>query len=312
MHDTIIAVEEGYKTFNSNLAIQPPIVSIDVPENNGEVDIKACYSKTNSSISVKTAVGYWDNQKQFNLPTLLATIILYDAKNGYPLCIMDGSLITGFRTGAAGGISAKLLARRDSKTVGIIGAGGQARMQVKAVAEVLPIETVKVWSYSQDELQSYKNDIENSLGLKVIPCETPDDAVKDADIVITTTPSKEAILKEKSIRPGTHIIAIGADMEGKQELDPMIFKTAKIVVDSKTQCLRRGETRNPFVSGIISEENIYAEIGEILLSHKSGRENKDEITLFDSTGMGIQDNTVAKMIYERAIKLKKGQFLSLI
>jgi len=116
----------------------------------------------------------------------------------------------------------------------------------------------------------------------------------------------------KKIDPGTHIVAVGADMEGKQEIDSLIFRNSKIVVDSKTQCLQRGETRNPFVAGIISEESIYAEIGEILLSLKPGRVNEDEITIFDTTGMGIQDNKVAKMIYDKAIKFKKGQFMNLI
>lgn len=312
MHDTMSAVEEAYRAYNMNLVVQPPIVSIDVPENNGELDIKSCYSKTNESITVKTAVGFWDNPASYNLPTLLATIILYDAKNGFPLCIMDGSLITAFRTGAAGGLSAKLLARPDSKIIGMIGAGGQARMQVSAIKEVLPIETIKVWAQSQSELEHYKNDIESSMGIKVIICKTPDEAVENSDIVVTTTPSKQAIVKAESIKAGTHIIAIGADMEGKQELDPMLFKNAKIVVDSKAQCLQRGETRNPFVAGIISEKDIHAEIGELLLSTKYSREDNVEITIFDPTGMGIQDNTVARMVYDRAIELEKGQFLDLV
>lgn len=312
MADTITAVEEAYRTFNSGFAIQPPIMSIDVPENNGELDVKACYSQSNSTITVKTAVGFWDNKANYDLPTLLATIILYDGKNGFPLCIMDGSLITGYRTGAAGAISAKLFARKNSKTVGVIGSGGQARMQAMALKEVLPIETIKVWSPSPEELAAYKADMEKALGIKVIPCETVKEAVQAADIVITTTPSKHALVSSTYIKTGTHIVAIGADMEGKQELDPLIFKNAKIVVDSKAQCLQRGEARNPFISGVIKDTDIYAEIGEILLKKKPGRENEGEITIFDSTGMGIQDNTVARMIYNKALEQGKGLFLSLL
>ncbi len=312
MPDAILAVEQGYKAYNQNMVEQPPIVSIDITEYNGEMDIKAGYSKATEMIAVKTAVGYWDNPKRYQLPTGLAVITLYDAKNGYPICIMDGSLITGYRTGAAGGVSAKILARENSESVGVIGAGSQARMQVMAINEVLPVKTVKVWSPVEEEQIKYKKDMESLLNISVTPCSQAEEAVSDSDIVVTATPAKALIVRSRWIRPGTHIIAIGADMEGKQELDPKIFSLAKVVVDSKSQCIARGETQNPVKAGILAPEDIYAEIGEILSGTKSGRENQEEVTLFDSTGMSIQDNMTACKIYEKAVISGAGNYIQLI
>jgi len=312
MPDAIKAVEEAYKAYNLNKVQQPPIVSIDVAEHKGEIDIKACYSGISGMTSVKTAVGYWNNPEAYGLPTLLATICLFDGKTGYPVCIMDGRLITEYRTGAAGAVSAKVLARKDSKTVGVIGAGSQARMQLRALAEVLTIETVKVWSRSKEKLAGYKSDIEALLGINVVICDVPEESVAEADIVVTATPGKKAIILKDWIEKGTHIIAVGADMEGKQEIDPEIFSGAKIVVDSIDQCTLKGETQNPIKAGIISAKDIHAEIGEVLLGKKPGRVNDDEITIFDTTGMGVQDNTTAKIIYDWAVEKGLGQYLRLI
>ncbi len=312
MKDAIASVEQAYMDYCSNMIIQPPIVSIEDEENNGELDIKTCYSKSNHFISIKSASGYWDNPKVYNLPTMLATVMLIDGKTGYPLCIMDGSLITGYRTGAAGGLSARLLARKNSKKVAIIGAGNQARLQLKAICEVLNIESVKVWDTNTELLAVYKEEISKSLNLSVETCEAAKDAVIDADIIVTTTPSKNMIVKDEWIKEGTHIIAIGADMAGKQELDTKIFRRAKIYVDSISQCVERGETRNAIMSGDIQTSDIYAELGEVLLNGKQGRDNDTQITIFDATGMGIQDNTLADLIYNKALSMGIGSKIKLL
>ncbi|MED4727401.1 ornithine cyclodeaminase family protein [Aneurinibacillus migulanus] len=306
MKDALESVRQSYMAYNQNKVTQPPIMSIDVPHHNGEVDIKASYSYQDEVICVKAAVGFWDNPKRYQLPTGLAFITLYDARNGLPLCIMDGTHITRYRTGAAGGISAQVLARPDSRIVGVIGAGEQARMQVMALKEVLPIELIKVWSRSEEQSGHYKQEMEGLLGVTVLTCDTPEEAVNSADMVVTTTPSKEPIVRDEWIQPGTHIIAIGADMEGKQEIEARIFARAKVAVDHLTECMKRGETQNPIRSNLIQKSNIHAELGEILLGRKAGRVRHDEITLFDSTGMSIQDSTMACMIYKKATEMGIG------
>lgn len=312
MKDAIKSVEQAYRIYGENQLEQPPIMSIDVPAHHGELDIKTCYSMADDTISIKSASGYWNNERNYGLPSLLATIILLDAKTGYPQCIMDGSLVTGYRTGAAGGLSAKLLARKDAKSVAMIGAGNQARMQIKAIAEVLNIEIVKVWSPVHEEMKQYKNDIERELGLCVQICNTPQKAVDDADVIVTVTPGKTPIVMDDWVKDGAHIIAVGADMAGKQEIDTKLFKRATVFVDSRNQCLERGETRNAVMSKDISPEDIYAELADVILGTKSGRTSNRELTIFDTTGMGIQDNTLATLLYKKAIELGLGTSMDLI
>lgn len=298
--DILDTVEQGYIAYNRGKVVQPDIVSIDIEEKNGELDIKSCYNQLNNYITIKIASGFYNNTVKYNLPTMLGVITVIDGNTGAPLCIMDGSLITGVRTAAAGAISANLLARKNSKTVAVFGAGTQARMQVYALTKVREIETVQVYSGKVEELKSYKEDVEKNSNLKVVICSTPKEALNKADIVITTTPSKNYYIENNFIEKGTHIIAVGADMEGKNELDPMIFKGSKIVNDSISQCISRGETRNAIISNVIKETDIYAEIGQLLDGEKPLRESEEEVTIFDTTGMGIQDNVVAAKIYEIA------------
>lgn len=312
MKEVISAVEEGYIAYNDGKVQQPDIVSMEMPKNNGETDIKSCYNVLNESISVKIASGFYSNGKHNDLPTMIGTILLFDGKNGAPLCIMDGSLITGIRTGAAGAISSKLLARKDSKIVAVFGAGGQARMQIYALCQVMNIQEIKVYSESQEELAKYKEDIEENTKAKVILCDTPEQAMKEVDIAISTTPSKKYYIDKSLVKPGMHIVAVGADMAGKNEWDPEVFKGAKIVNDSITQCISRGETRNAIAYGVIKETDIYAEIGQLLAGEKPSRESDDEITIFDTTGMGIQDNVTAVMIYEIAKKKGLGEYFEFI
>jgi len=161
-------------------------------------------------------------------------------------------------------------------------------------------------------LNQYKEDIEENTTAKVILCDTPEKAMREADIAISTTPSKKYYIDKSLVRPGMHIVAVGADMAGKNEWDPQIFAGAKIVNDSITQCVSRGETRNAIVSGVIKETDIYAEIGQLIMGEKPSRENDDEITIFDTTGMGIQDNVTAVMVYELAKKNGLGQYFEFI
>ena len=284
-----------------------------MPENNGETDIKSCYSKMNKVASIKIASGFYDNGKTNDLPTMIGTILLLDGTTGEILCIMDGSLITGIRTGAAGAVSCGLLARKDSKTVAVFGGGGQARMQVRGICTVMEnIEKINVFSQYPEELFSYKTEMEKETGRQVVICQSPEEAMKDADIAVSTTPSREYMVSAGLVRPGTHIVAVGADMAGKNEWDPAIFGRAKVVNDSIAQCIARGETRNAIVNGVIKEEDIYGEIGAILCGKLPGRENDDEITIFDTTGMAIQDNVTAVRVYQAALEKGLGQYFEFL
>lgn len=300
MRDVISAVKEGYLAFDQGKVQQPDIVSMEMEAYNGETDIKSCCNELNQRISVKIASGFYNNGKVNTLPTMIGTIQLFDGTTGAPLCIMDGSLITGIRTGAAGAISSEYLARKNAQTVCVIGGGGQARMQVYGLCQVRPIENVRVFSPYPPELPKYKEDVEHTTGVPVTICETVEEAVQGADIIITTTPSKQYLVPANLVRKGMHIVAVGADMAGKNEWDPEVFRGAKIVNDSIAQCTTRGETRNALLAGVIQQNDIYGEIGELVSGKKPGRISEDEITIFDTTGMAIQDNVTAVKVYEMA------------
>lgn len=312
MKDVIESVKKGYLAYNAGKVDQPDIVSMEIPEYNGETDIKSCCDKEGCTMSVKIASGFYDNGKENSLPSMIGMILLFDAKTGFQLCVMDGSLITGVRTGAAGAISCELLARPDSKTVAVIGAGGQARMQIYALRELMDIEEVRVFSPSGRGLDAYKSDVEKTARVRVVPCATAEEAMRCADIAISTTPSKKYLVGASLVRPGMHIVAVGADMAGKNEWDPAVFRGAKVVVDSVSQCVSRGETRNAIVSGVITEGDIYAEIGALLNGEKPLRQNPDEITIFDTTGMAIQDNVTAAGVYKYALEHGLGSSFEFI
>ncbi|MBX5132208.1 ornithine cyclodeaminase family protein [Rhizobium lentis] len=307
--EVIAAVEEAYKAFSSDQVEQPDYLGIDLPSPRGEIDFKLGYYKANEMISMKASSGgFIDNPTAHGVPNGMATILLFDARNGALICVMDGSLILGLRTGAAGAISVKALARKNATTVASIGTGNQARMQIRSINEIMKIEEIHAWDSNPDTLFKYKTDIEGELGIPVMMANSKKKAVEQADILVTTTRGKGSLVEADWVRPGTHIVAIGTDQQGKQELDPEIFRNAKLVVDSIAQCTEKGETWHPLNKNIITKDDIHGEIGEILLGRKPGRESDDEITIFDSTGMAIQDNTTAGKIYHNAIANNVGTF----
>ncbi len=309
IREVIGTVEEAYKAFNRNQVVQPDYIGIDLHPPRGDIDFKLGYYKGNEIISMKASSGgFPNNPTTYGVPSGMGTILLFDARTCALICVMDGSLITGLRTGASGAVSVKALARKDAKKITSIGTGNQARMQIRAINEIMKIEEIHAWARSPESLSKFKADIESEFGIPVTMANSKREAVEQADILITTTRGKGPLVEAGWVQPGTHIVAIGTDARGKQELDPEIFRNAKVVVDSIMQCREKGETQHPLNQNIITKDGIHAEIGEVLLGKKPGRESDEEVTIFDSTGMAIQDNTTATKIYRNAIESKVGTF----
>ena len=307
MKEVIGTVEEAYKAFSSHQVDQPGYIGLHLPAPRGEIDFKLGYYKGNEVISMKASSGaFIDNPAVHGLPPNMGTILLFDARTCALICVMDGTLITGLRTGASGAVSVKALARKDAKKVASVGTGIQARMQIRALAEVMKIEEILAWDRDPASLARYKKDIESEFGIVVTMAGSMQQAVEQADILVTTTRGTGPVVEAGWVKPGTHIVAIGSDQQGKQEFDPEIFRKAKVVHDSTVQCAEKGETQHALNQNIIARSDIHGEIGEILLGQKPGRENDEEITLFDSTGMAIQDNTTASKIYRNAVERGVG------
>ncbi|KAF1065620.1 ornithine cyclodeaminase family protein (plasmid) [Burkholderia gladioli] len=309
MKEVIDTVEEAYKAFNSDQVVQPDYIGIELHPPRGDIDFKLGYYKENEIISMKASSGgFPKNPTEYGVPSGMGTILLFDARTCALICVMDGSLITGLRTGACGAVSVKALARRNAKKLASIGTGNQARMQIRAINEIMKIEEVHAWSHTAESAAKFKADIEREFEIPTMVANSKREAVEQADILITTTRGKGSLVEAGWVKPGTHIVAIGADAKGKQEFDPEIFRNAKVVVDSIMQCSEKGEIQHPLIKNIITKDGIHAEIGEVLLGKKPGRESDEEITIFDSTGMAIQDNTTSTKIYRNAIEKKIGTF----
>ena len=312
MSKAIQAVREAYMAFAKGRVKMPPVMHLDVSQYNGEIDIKSGYIEDFGLIGTKIASGFYDNHK-LGLPPGIAIIILMDLKTSMPLAIMDGTYVTAYRTGAAGAVAANVLAKKDSEIIGVIGAGTQARMQILALREIFTLKKVKVWDINDTAKDLYSKEMSEQLNITVESVDSVKDAVVESDIVVTVTPSKKALVMKDWIKNGTHINAIGADGPGKQELDPMIIKMAdKVVVDSLEQCKIIGEIQHALKKGLVKEKDIHAEIGQILIGDKKGRESDDEITLFDSTGLAAQDIAAANIVYKQAKEKGMGNVISLL
>jgi alanine dehydrogenase len=282
---------------------------------NGDLRAMPSYLQELDVSAVKIVNVHPDNREKYGLPTIMAVIVLIDPKSGFPLAIMGGKALTDMRTGAAGGIAAKYLARGDSKIVALVGAGAQAQTQLAGLLEVYKkFEEVRVWSRSKEARERFLTEAKQTCGdlVKLVSVEEVGDAVKGADIVVTTTPSRQPIVMGNVVSNGMHFNCIGADAPGKEELDPSILKRAKIVIDDWEQASHSGEINVPLSQGIISKSHVWAEIGEIAVGLKPGRQNPDEITIFTSTGLAVQDAVTAKIAYDKAVEKGIGRFVKMI
>ncbi len=304
------AVEKAFRFHGRNLVQMPAKIYLPLDKYCGDFRAMPGYIEGMGVCGLKW-VNVYPKNRRFGLPVVTGLIILNDPKTGITSCIMDGTLITNLRTGAAGGVAAKYLARPDSSVVGLVGCGAQARTQLLALKELFRIKSVYVWGNKIEYARKFLKDTK-SFGLNMEIKKKICDCVKDADIVVTTTPVRAPIVKAEWIKKGTHINAIGADAKGKEELEPALLKKAKIIVDDFSQAMHSGEVNVPISRKIISKKDIYATLGEVLIGKKKGRVNRDEITIFDSTGLAIQDVVVADLVYRRAKIRKIGRYFGIM
>ena len=315
MDEVLQAVELAFAEKGLKRVQMPAKLYIFYKRYNGDLRAMPSYLENLNISAVKVVNVHPDNRTKFNMPTVMATLILIDPQNGAPIAIMDGTWITDMRTGASGGVAAKYLARNDSKIIGLIGAGAQARTQLMALCSVYEkLEEVRIWSRTKETRKAFIDEMKRQCkGVdQMIPVEDAEEAVKGVDIVVTTTPARGPVVFDDWISPGMHITCIGADAPGKEELEPAILKRAKIVVDDWDQASHSGEINVPLHEKIISQNNVWGEIGEIVAGIKKGRESSEEITVFTSTGLAIQDAVTANVAYKKALSQKIGQFIEII
>ena len=306
METTIKVVEKAFRDYGNKQVQMPPKGYLNFEIYHGDLRAMPAYLPDLDIAGVKIVNCHPENRK-YDLPTAMALIILNDPKTGAPISIMDGTYLTNMRTGAAGAIATKYLGRKDSKILGLVGAGAQAITQLLALRKVMQLEKVKVVDKDLSYARRFAEKEASKFGVDIEVTDVKN--VVKADVISTITPSHQPIVKFEWITPGTHINAIGADAKGKQELDPRILKNSKtkIVIDDWEQASRSGEINVPFSQGLINKNDIYGTLGEIVAGLKAGRENYEEITVFDSTGLGIQDISTAYEVYKIAMERGIGQ-----
>ena len=315
MDEVMKAVESAFREKGLAHVQMPAKLYLFYKKHNGDLRAMPSYLEELDVSAVKVVNVHPENRVKYNLPTVMATIILINPKNGAPLAIMGGTWITDIRTGAAGGIAAKYLARKNSRVVGFVGAGAQSKTQLLALLSLYKkLEEVRVWSRTEKTRTQFVTEMETVCsGLtEIVSVNNVKDVAEDVDIVVTTTPSRKPIVSGNWIAPGTHINCIGADAPGKEELEPSILTKAKIVVDDWEQASHSGEINVPLTKGILTKRNVWGEIGEIVAGLKHGRTSSDEITVFTSTGLAVQDAVTAELAYKKALAKKIGSFLEII
>jgi alanine dehydrogenase len=302
MDQVVPAVERAFLAHGRGTALMPPKVYIDLPQHGG--DFRAMPAYLDGAVGLKWVNSHPQNPARHGLPSVMGVYILSDPETARPLAVMDATWLTALRTGAAGAVASKYLALGQPRSLGFVGCGVQARVLYEAHRVIYG-----------DSLDLYMADA-NQAAAEAFAGEAGGDAVSVAraaacDIVCTTTPARAPVVQRGWIAPGAHINAMGADGHGKQELDPAILRAAKVVIDDREQAVHSGEINVPLATGELRLEDIHATLGEVVAGTKAGRMGS-EITVFDSTGLAIQDVAVAQVIYELAQRRGVGQKVDLV
>jgi len=303
----VACVEAAFTALATKQVVMPPILRLDIPQHNGEVDVKTAYVPGLDSFAIKISPGFFDNPK-LGLPSVNGLMVLFSAWTGLvEALLLDNGYLTDVRTAAAGAVAAKHLARPDAKSAAILGAGVQARLQLKALTLVRPIARARIWARRMDQASAAATAASSELGIPVEPAATVADAVRGADVIVTTTPATKPILMAAWLEPGQHVTAMGSDAEHKNELDPALVARADLyVADSLAQVRRLGELHHAIGAGQVRAEAVFPELGAVTSGAHPGRPSATEITVADLTGTGVQDTAIATLARERAIAADAG------
>jgi ornithine cyclodeaminase/alanine dehydrogenase-like protein (mu-crystallin family) len=303
--DCIGAVEQAFRLHAEGRTLAPGVLS--VPAAAGGFHVKAAgLVGERSYFAAKTNANFPENPRRFGLPTIQGTIVLADASTGAPLAIVESGSVTALRTGAATAVAAKHLARPDAGTATIVGGGVQGEIQLTALAAVLPLRRAWVLDTDHGQAERLAARATSALGLPVAAAKDLGAALRESDVCATCTPARRAFVTTADVARGTFIAAVGADSQGKQELEPALVASATLVVDVLEQCAEIGELQHALAAGLMTREQVHAELADVVVGRRPGRRRDDEITIFDSSGTALQDVAAAVAVYEKARARGRG------
>ena len=308
--DCIEAVEQAFRLHAEGRTFGPGVLGIRAAD--GGFHIKAAgLLGERGYFAAKTNANFPDNPRRFGFPTIQGAVLLADASNGQLLAVIDSASVTTLRTGAATAVAAKFMARRDARTVTIVGCGVQGEVQLAAVAAVLPLERAWVVDADPTRAERLAAHAASSLGIRVEPAKDLRVALRQSDVCVTCTPSRRAFVAARDVRPGTFVAAIGADSEGKQELEPQLVASATLVVDVLEQCAEIGELQHALAAGLLTRDQVHGDLADLVSGRRPGRTRDDEITIFDSSGTALQDVAAAVAVYQNARARNRGMEVKL-
>ncbi|PBB27734.1 cyclodeaminase [Mesorhizobium sp. WSM4307] len=305
--DAVACVENAFRALATLPVAMPPILRLDIPEHRGEVDVKSAYVPGIDGFAVKISSGFFDNPK-LGLPSGGGMMVLLSARTGVvEALLLDNGYLTDVRTAAAGAVAAKHLSREDSTVAAIFGAGLQAGLQLEALRLVRPIAEARIWARDATKAEATAARLRERLGIVVRAEPDAANAVAGADIIVTTTPSTEPLIKAGFIAAGQHITAMGSDAEHKNEIAPAILRMADLyVADSARQTRRLGELHHAIAAGVMAADEEVTELGQIIAGERHGRRSASDITIADLTGTGVQDTAIATFARDRARAANAG------
>jgi ornithine cyclodeaminase len=305
--DAVACVEKAFLALATLPVAMPPILRLDIPEYRGEVDVKTAFVPGIECFAIKISPGFFDNPK-LGLPSVNGMMVVLSSRTGLvEALLLDNGYLTDIRTAAAGAVAAKHLSREDSRVAAIIGAGVQARLQLEALLLVRPIAEARIWARDAARAEAAAGELRERLGIDVRAAADAGSAVAGADVVVTTTPASEPILKPGYVASGQHITAMGSDAEHKNEIAPAIIRMADLyVADSAPQVRRLGELHHAIAAGIVPADAEIIEIGMIVAGRAAGRRHEADLTIADLTGTGVQDTAIATLARDRAREAQAG------
>jgi alanine dehydrogenase len=312
MTDVIEAVERGFREYKTGKCAVPVRMPVPIEKAEGIFLFMPAYLEKEGFFGTKI-VSVFPRNIEKKLSTIQAAYLLNDPITGELLALMDGILLTAMRTGATSALATKYLSRKNSETLGIIGAGAQAPFQAEAISKVRPVHRMLVYDKERKSAEDFSGAVSSSLRIPVHVMASPRDVVVESDILVTVTTSLTPVFDGRHLKRGTHINAVGAYTPEMRELDDVTIGKSKIVVDTYEGCMAEaGDLLIPIRNGKLSKENIYADLGEIVLGQKPARTREDEITLFESVGFALEDLVVASLAYGRASEKGVGLEFTLV
>jgi len=311
MKEAVEAMKEAFRQLSAGQAVVPLRSHLETTAPQGDVLFMPSYLPADRRVGIKIITLYGGNAA-LGLPRIQAIMIVLDATNGAPLAVMDGTSLTAIRTGAASGAATDLLARPDAAVAAIFGSGPQARTQLEAVCAVRSIRQARVFDVSAGRAAAFASEMSERLAIPVESARSASDALAQADVVCAATTSPVPVFEDRDLAPGAHINAIGSYEPHVREIPQETVQRARVVVDHLPSALAEaGDLLIPMSQGLFGKEHIYAELGEIVAGHKTGRESQDEITFFKSVGVAVQDLAAAGRVLANAERRGLGTELAL-